>query len=152
MGSSESKTKGAKSSKGKPDGQQAATTGHSFGSTPISTLLGNDDSRKQLKVWAKTQNNNCLWSIEAWEAINKRKNVYKSGKQCGDDEETLADRIEALGQDIIDKFIRSESEKALDLSSTAEGFGSDSLPLSKLDTFNQLADAIEKYLDKALGR
>jgi hypothetical protein len=95
MGNSKSKGKTkSKSSSGGVDASEFASH------LPVSRLLNGDDAvKRRFRLWCKQQNEEerLAQAVEFVEAVEKRAQVYKSGRRCGDSEEVATEHLHNNG-------------------------------------------------------
>lgn len=135
---------------GQKGGKPQSSTSSASSSPPqfesLDAALSDDTSRSQLISWAKSRGLGN--AVLCFEAIHKRRNVYSSGKRCGDGEEALAEKMSNLGQALLDKYVAEDAEAPLGVDvdvSSARGAN-----VAELDAFDGLAAAIKAHVEKQM--
>ena len=137
---------------GQKGGKEASSSSSSSSSstTPqsLDAGLSDDSSRSQLMVWAKSHGVGN--AVLCYEAIHKRRNVYSSGKRCGDSEDALRDKLRRLGEALIEKYIAEDAQTPLEVQVDVESLKA--VDTSLLEAFDGLADELKQHVEKLLHK
>jgi len=161
MGNSKSKGSKSKSSGGRESGVAAKDSSISSiefaAALPVSRLLSSGESTtvRRFKLWCKQQGEEkrLAQAVEFVEAVDKRIQVYKSGRRCGDSEETSTNHLRNNAQAIVDKFILASGARALALSDEErEAHSGDNINLDEKEAFDELKAKLLETLESALAQ
>lgn len=114
----------------------------------LESMLQNDDVKMRLKNAAKAKGANVSNALLAFEAIGKRRNVYTSGKRCGDGEEALEEKMRNLGHAILEKHLSDDADAPIHFDEDCETIRQN---IERLDAFDDLSKKLEQFVKQSLA-
>lgn len=111
----------------------------SFPPSDLDSSLASENA--ELKRWAASVSIQMKSAVLLYEGIMKRRNVYTSGKKCGDSDEKLADQLVKSGEILVEKYTDEPPGGVVDFEGRAK-----TLDLTKLEAFDDFLDELRNFI------